>query len=107
MDIGLKNIDPEAVKNFVFYVCSKNPALVPVVISAATEGVKEFAARQRDDASKMSAMLLDVLDENVVKPNKVRLKTRYFSINQIWETIQPWFGGTPFAEKNKNNPLLQ
>lgn len=76
--------------DFIAQQCASDPTFVPEAIDAATAGVKQFAADQRDDASKMSAMLMDVMDSNA--PGALNLT--WFTPEQILTKIEPWYRGT-------------
>lgn len=69
---------------------SKDPSLVPDVIEAATEGVKAFAADQRDDASKLAFMFMALLSNT--PPAAVNFAP--FTAKQVIDRIAPWFEGT-------------
>lgn len=82
--------DRAAVLSFVAQQCAKDPTFVPEAINAATKGVKQFAADQRDDASKLASMLMDVMHTN--EPDTLRLT--WFTPEQILTKIEPWYRGT-------------
>ncbi len=76
-------------------LAAKDPTFVPEAIDAATEGVKLFAQDQRDDASKLAAMLLDVMHTN--EPGSLRFT--WFTPEQILAKIEPWYRGTEGQRK--------
>ena len=91
------NMNNEIIKQLVFTACNETPSLVSDVITAATEGVKEFAKKQSDTSSKLAVMMSQILE---VCPN-----TEFgpFSRKDILDVISPWFKGTPWFEKQNES----
>jgi hypothetical protein len=77
-------------------VCEKDPSLVRPIIDAATAGVKSFADKQSDYASKMAFKLFSVVD--AVEP---RDKFGSFSAEEILEPLGRWYEGTIGLKKLK------
>jgi len=73
--------------------CAEDPSLLRPLIDAATEGVKEFADKQSDAASKMAFKLFSVLDDVPVKDT-----FGPFSKDEVLEPLSRWFEGTPGLE---------
>lgn len=77
---------------------AKNPLLCRKVIDAATEGVKDFADKQRDLGSQAAFKLVCVLEE-VAVPSSGRFGR--FTTTEIFEALEGPFGGTPGLKKLK------
>ena len=74
--------------------CREDPSIVSEIIDAATQGVKEYADDQSDRASKLSFVLIDILEEN-----QPVLNFGHFTKEQVFEHVSPYFEGTPGIKK--------
>lgn len=92
MDSEQKNLLVSHVRR----ACSEDPLLLPRVISAATEGVNDFALNQSDKASKLAFVLSQVI-------NQTKTDFPPFSRSEVLGLIEPWLGGTPWWDKQPEN----
>ena len=76
----------------------KDPSLCRSVIDAATEGVKDFADKQKDATSQMAYKLVCILDD--VKAPKSG-KFGPFTTDEILELLEGFFYGTEGLKKLK------
>lgn len=76
------------------HTCQEDPKFVRRAIDASTHGVKTFADKQSDKASKLAFMMTVVLDAN-----KKTKKFGPFSRREIVDYLAPWFEGTDWYKE--------
>lgn len=81
--------------SFIQKTCAEKPYLVARVINAASEGVKEFAQKQKDFGSKLGFAMSAVVD------NTSQESFGPFSRKDLIEMTKPWLEGTEWWNKNK------
>jgi len=77
-------------KAALFDVMAGAPDLLGEFIDVATAGVRSFASRQSDAASRLASMLLCVLEETP-EPRV----SKHFDMADVLVAVEPWFSGTP------------
>ena len=86
--------DDNILLQYIARRCAENPSLCRKVIDAATEGVKQFADKQRDFGSKLGFAMSAVIDET--KQDKFGP----FSRQDLIQMTKPWLEGTQWWKEN-------
>ena len=92
-----ESIQEAIVLNFIRKTCAEKPHLLPKVIDYTTEGVKDFAQKQKDFGSKMGFAMTEIID------NTKQEKFGCFSRKEIIELTRPWLDGTPWFKKHTSD----
>ena len=80
---------------FIRKTCADKPHLLPKIIDYATQGVQDFANKQKDFGSKLGFAMTQVLDETTQD------KFGCFSRKDLFEMTKPWLEGTKWYDDTK------
>lgn len=81
--------------DFIRHTCAERPNLLPKIIDYATQGVQDFANKQKDFGSKLGFAMTQVLEETTQD------KFGSFSRKDLFEMTAPWMEGTKWYDDTK------
>ena len=81
--------------DFIRQTCAEKPHLLPKIIDYATQGVQDFANKQKDFGSKLGFAMTQVLEET--NQDKFGCFTR----KDLFEMTSPWLEGTKWYDDTK------
>jgi hypothetical protein len=84
---------------YVARLCSENPSLHRKVVDAATEGVKQFAEKQKDFGSKLGFAMSAVVDSTTQD------SFGPFSRQDLIQMTKPWLEGTTWWKENNKQGI--